>query len=99
MHHDLLFHAFHAIATSHRVTNYLLYDHLSHSDFGSVLCSSACSREAYTFERSRVVNHTDTLGLVVLLISSVGEDLDLEPASSPRWGEARLYPFRVRRAL
>ena len=97
--HELLHHAFQTIATFHRVKNCLLYEHLSHSDFEDVLCSSGCSRDAYTFEGGRVVNHTDTLGLVVLLCSSVGKDLELVPASFPCWSESRLHPFRVRRAL
>ena len=45
------------------------------------------------------MNHTNTLGVVVLLLISVGKDLDLGPASSPCWSESCLYPFGVRRAL
>ena len=82
--HERLYHAFQTIATFHRVKNCLLYEHLSHSDFEDVLCSSVWntgySRDAYTFERGRVVNHADTLGLVVLLLSSVCKGLELVPA-------------------
>ena len=81
----------------------LLYEHLLNSVFEDVLCSSIFisdfSRNAYTFERGCVVNHTDTLGVVVLLLSSVGKDLELGPASSPCWSESRLYPLGVRRVL
>ena len=101
--HELLHHAFQTIAIFHRVKNCLLYEHLSHSDFEDVLCdnvwSPGCSRDAYTFEGPRVVNHTDTLGLVVLHLISVGKDLELVPASFPCRSESRLHPFRVRRAV
>ena len=81
----------------------LLYEHLLNSVFEDVLCSSIFisdfPRNAYTFERGCVVNYTDTLGVVVLLLSSVGKDLKLGPASSPCWGESCLYSLRIRRAL
>ena len=63
-------HAFQAIATFHREKNCLLYEHLLHFVFEDVLCSSVwstgCSRDAYTFEGGRVVNHTDTFAWVFL---------------------------------
>ena len=101
--HHLLHHTFHTSAVTHRVKNYLLYEHLSHFEFEDVLSSSVrstgSSRDAYTFEGSRVVNHTDTHGPVVLLCSSVSKDFQLVAASFPCWSKSRLLPIHIRRVL
>ena len=51
------------------------------------VCNIGCPRNASSFETSRVVNHSDALGRVMLFVGAVGLDLELVAASFP-------YPSR-----